>query len=113
MINGFQAVMETCQDVVVQTVCIFLHAQVAVTAYQPVDVVTRTVEVPVTRTVDVYVPKPVMREKIVEVPKLIPKYIEKVRPVASSQQQLRLPGCGYFGTNAQTYVEKAASYNVA
>lgn len=51
---------------------------VAVTAYQPVDVVTRTVEVPVTRTVDVYVPKPIMREKIVEVPKFIPKYIEKI-----------------------------------
>lgn len=56
--------------------CIFL--QLEVTAYQPVDVVTRTVEVPVTRTVDVYVPKPVIKEKIVEVPKLIPKYIEKV-----------------------------------
>ena len=52
--------------------------QVAVTAYQPVDVVTRTVEVPLTRTVDVFVPKPVVREKIVEVPKLVPKYIEKV-----------------------------------
>ncbi|XP_026193842.1 uncharacterized protein LOC34618539 [Cyclospora cayetanensis] len=51
---------------------------VAVTAYQPVDVVTRTVEVPVTRTVDVFVPKPVLREKIVEVPKLVPKYIEKI-----------------------------------
>ncbi|CDJ69143.1 inner membrane complex associated protein 4, putative [Eimeria necatrix] len=49
-----------------------------VTAYQPVDVVTRTVEVPVTRTVDVYVPKPVVREKVVEVPKLVPKYIEKI-----------------------------------
>ncbi|CDI75689.1 inner membrane complex associated protein 4, putative [Eimeria praecox] len=49
-----------------------------VTAYQPVDVVTRTVEVPVTRTVDVYVPKPVIKEKIVEVPKLVPKYIEKI-----------------------------------
>ncbi|CDJ53049.1 inner membrane complex associated protein 4, putative [Eimeria brunetti] len=49
-----------------------------VTAYQPVDIVTRTVEVPVTRTVDVYVPKPVIKEKIVEVPKLVPKYIEKI-----------------------------------
>ncbi|KAL8272918.1 hypothetical protein Esti_003149 [Eimeria stiedai] len=49
-----------------------------VTAYQPVDVVTRTVEVPVTRTVDVYVPKPVVREKIVEVPKIVPRYIEKI-----------------------------------
>lgn len=52
--------------------------QLEVKAYQPVDIVTRTVEVPVTRTVDVYVPKPVVREKIVQVPKLVPKYIEKV-----------------------------------
>ncbi|KAL8450647.1 hypothetical protein Emag_003130 [Eimeria magna] len=52
--------------------------QLEVTAYQPVDVVTRTVEVPVTRTVDVYVPKPVVREKIVEVPRIVPRYIEKI-----------------------------------
>lgn len=57
---------------------VLLRLQLEVTAYQPVDVVTRTVEVPVTRTVDVYVPKPVVREKVVEVPKLVPKYIEKV-----------------------------------
>ncbi|KAL8428673.1 hypothetical protein Efla_002936 [Eimeria flavescens] len=49
-----------------------------VTAYQPVDVVTRTVEVPVTRTVDVFVPKPVVREKIVEVPRIVPRYVEKI-----------------------------------
>ncbi|PFH35323.1 alveolin domain containing intermediate filament IMC5 [Besnoitia besnoiti] len=54
---------------------------VAVTAYRPVDVVTKTVEVPVTRTVDVLVPKPVIKEKIVEVPKFVPHYVEKILEV--------------------------------
>ncbi|KEP67393.1 UNVERIFIED_CONTAM: alveolin domain containing intermediate filament IMC5 [Hammondia hammondi] len=54
---------------------------VAVTAYRPVDVVTKTVEVPVTRTVDVLVPRPVIQEKIVEVPKFVPHYVEKILEV--------------------------------
>lgn len=54
---------------------------VAVTAYRPVDVVTKTVEVPITRTVDVLVPRPVIQEKIVEVPKFVPHYVEKILEV--------------------------------
>jgi len=51
---------------------------VAITAYQPIDTVTKTVEVPVIRTVDTYVPKVTVEEKIIEVPKYIPEYVEKV-----------------------------------
>ncbi|PHJ21502.1 alveolin domain containing intermediate filament imc5 [Cystoisospora suis] len=58
---------------------------VAVTAYRPVDVVTKTVEVPVTRTVDVLVPRPVIKEKIVEVPKIVPHYVEKIMEVPEIQ----------------------------
>lgn len=53
-------------------------SQVAITAYQPVDTVVKTVEVPVVRTVETYVPKVVVEEKIVEVPKFVPEYVEKV-----------------------------------
>ncbi|CDJ35713.1 membrane skeletal protein IMC1, putative [Eimeria mitis] len=51
---------------------------VAITAYQPVDTVVKTVEVPVVRTVETYVPKVVVEEKIVEVPKFVPEYVEKI-----------------------------------
>ncbi|KYO03159.1 putative inner membrane complex protein 1a [Plasmodium gaboni] len=51
---------------------------VAITAYQPVDIVTRTVEVPFVRTIETTVPKIVYEEKIKEVPRYISKYIEKV-----------------------------------
>lgn len=56
-----------------------LFGQVAITAYQPIDTVTKTVEVPVVRTVETYVPKVVVEEKIIEVPKYVPEYVEKVR----------------------------------
>ncbi|KEP63748.1 UNVERIFIED_CONTAM: alveolin domain containing intermediate filament IMC1 [Hammondia hammondi] len=58
---------------------------VAITAYQPIDTVTKTVEVPVVRTVETYVPKVVVEEKIVEVPKYIPEYVEKVVEVPEVQ----------------------------
>lgn len=51
---------------------------VAITAYQPIDTVTKTVEVPVVRTVETYVPKVVVEEKIIKVPKYVPEYVEKV-----------------------------------
>ncbi|KAL8272990.1 hypothetical protein Esti_003043 [Eimeria stiedai] len=51
---------------------------VAITAYQPVDTVVKTVEVPVVRTIETYVPKVVVEEKIVEVPKFVPEYVEKI-----------------------------------
>ncbi|OEH75795.1 uncharacterized protein LOC34622967 [Cyclospora cayetanensis] len=51
---------------------------VAITAYQPVDTVVKTVEVPVVRTIETYVPKVVIEEKIVEVPKFVPEYVEKI-----------------------------------
>ncbi|SOV73847.1 inner membrane complex protein 1a, putative [Plasmodium sp. gorilla clade G3] len=51
---------------------------VAITAYQPVDIVTRTVEVPFVRTIETTVPKIVYEEKIKEVPRYIAKYVEKV-----------------------------------
>ncbi|CBZ53391.1 hypothetical protein NCLIV_031780 [Neospora caninum Liverpool] len=58
---------------------------VAITAYQPIDTVTKTVEVPVVRTVETYVPKVVVEEKIVEVPKYVPEYVEKVVEVPEVQ----------------------------
>ncbi|SCP04342.1 inner membrane complex protein 1a, putative [Plasmodium ovale] len=51
---------------------------VAITAYQPVDVVTRTVEVPFVRTIETTVPKITYENKIREVPKYYSKIIEKV-----------------------------------
>lgn len=66
-------------------VCFF--TQVAITAYQPIDTVTKTVEVPVVRTVETYVPKVVVEEKIIKVPKYVPEYVEKV----SRQQYLSHP----------------------
>lgn len=54
--------------------------QVAITAYQPVDTVVKTVEVPVVRTIETYVPKVVIEEKVIQVPKLVPEYVEKVKP---------------------------------
>ncbi|PHJ24757.1 membrane skeletal protein [Cystoisospora suis] len=58
---------------------------VAITAYQPIDTVTKTVEVPVVRTVETYVPKVVVEEKIIEVPKYVPEYVEKVVEVPEVQ----------------------------
>ena len=57
---------------------LFVYSQVAITAYQPVDTIVKTVEVPVVRTIETYVPKVVVEEKIVEVPKFVPEYVEKV-----------------------------------
>ncbi|SBT79437.1 inner membrane complex protein 1a, putative [Plasmodium malariae] len=51
---------------------------VAITAYQPVDIVTRTVEVPFVRTIETTVPKITYESKIREVPKYYSKIIEKV-----------------------------------
>ncbi|VWU52469.1 Inner membrane complex protein, putative [Hepatocystis sp. ex Piliocolobus tephrosceles] len=51
---------------------------VAITAYQPVDVVTKTVEVPCLRTIETQIPKITYEDKIVEVPKYETKYVEKV-----------------------------------
>ncbi|KJP85221.1 hypothetical protein AK88_05148 [Plasmodium fragile] len=51
---------------------------VAITAYQPVDIVTRTVEVPFVRTIETMVPKITYESKIREVPKYYSKIVEKV-----------------------------------
>ncbi|ANQ07836.1 Membrane skeletal protein [Plasmodium coatneyi] len=51
---------------------------VAITAYQPVDVVTRTVEVPFVRTIETMVPKITYESKIREVPKYYSKIVEKI-----------------------------------
>ncbi|EUD65726.1 hypothetical protein C922_03974 [Plasmodium inui San Antonio 1] len=51
---------------------------VAVTAYQPVDIVTRTVEVPFVRTIETTVPKITYENKIREVPKYYSKIVEKI-----------------------------------
>ncbi|CRG99588.1 inner membrane complex protein 1c, putative [Plasmodium relictum] len=51
---------------------------VALTAYQPVDVVTKTVEVPVIKTVEKIVPKTILQEKIVHVPKSVTHVVEKI-----------------------------------
>lgn len=51
---------------------------VALTAYQPVDVVTKTVEVPVIKTVEKIVPKTILQEKIVHVPKNVTHVVEKI-----------------------------------
>ncbi|CRG99887.1 inner membrane complex protein 1a, putative [Plasmodium relictum] len=51
---------------------------VAITAYQPVDVVTRTVEVPFVRTIETAIPKITYENKIKEVPKYYSKIVEKV-----------------------------------
>lgn len=51
---------------------------VALTAYQPVDVVTKTVEVPIIKTVEKYVPKTIIQEKIIHVPKNVTHIVEKI-----------------------------------
>ncbi|SCL98566.1 inner membrane complex protein 1a, putative [Plasmodium chabaudi chabaudi] len=51
---------------------------VAITAYQPVDIVTKTVEVPFVRTIETIVPKITYESKIREVPKYYSKFVEKV-----------------------------------
>lgn len=51
---------------------------VALTAYQPVDIVTKTVEVPVIKTVEKVVPKTIIQEKIVHVPKNVTHIVEKI-----------------------------------
>lgn len=51
---------------------------VALTAYQPVDIVTKTVEVPVIKTVEKIVPKTIIQEKIVHVPKNVTHIVEKI-----------------------------------
>ena len=64
-----------------------MNLQVAITAYQPVDTVVKTVEVPVVRTIETYVPKVVVEEKIVEVPKFVPEYVEKVKQFSFNWSQ--------------------------
>lgn len=51
---------------------------VALTAYQPVDIVTKTVEVPVIKTIEKIVPKTIIQEKIVHVPKNVTHIVEKI-----------------------------------
>ncbi|SBT79103.1 inner membrane complex protein 1c, putative [Plasmodium malariae] len=51
---------------------------VALTAYQPVDVVTKTVEVPIIKTVEKFVPKTIIQEKIIHVPKNVTHVVEKI-----------------------------------
>ncbi|CCF72581.1 RAP1-interacting factor 1 [Babesia microti strain RI] len=51
---------------------------IAVTTYQPVDIVTKTVEVPVIKTVEKFVHKPVIQEKIVHVPREVTQIVEKI-----------------------------------
>lgn len=51
---------------------------VALTAYQPVDIVTKTVEVPVIKTVEKIVPKTIIQEKIIHVPKNVTHVVEKI-----------------------------------
>lgn len=51
---------------------------VALTAYQPVDIVTKTVEVPVIKTVEKIVPRTIIQEKIVHVPKNVTHIVEKI-----------------------------------
>ncbi|CXH99437.1 inner membrane complex protein 1a [Plasmodium berghei] len=51
---------------------------VAITAYQPVDTVTKTVEVPFVRTIETIIPKITYESKIREVPKYYSKFVEKV-----------------------------------
>ncbi|KEG01131.1 inner membrane complex protein 1a, putative [Plasmodium vinckei vinckei] len=51
---------------------------VAITAYQPVDIVTKTVEVPFVRTIETIIPKITYESKIREVPKYYSKFVEKV-----------------------------------
>lgn len=51
---------------------------VAVTTYQPVDTVTKTVEIPVVKTVEKIVTKPVIQERIIKVPREVPQIVEKV-----------------------------------
>lgn len=51
---------------------------VALTVYQPVDVVTKTVEVPVIKTVEKIVPKTIIQEKIIHVPKNVAHIVEKI-----------------------------------
>lgn len=51
---------------------------VAVTAYQPIDTITKTVEVPVIRTVEKYVPKIEVEKKIIEVPRYVEEYVDKI-----------------------------------
>ncbi|KAF8821640.1 alveolin domain containing intermediate filament IMC11, partial [Cardiosporidium cionae] len=71
---------------------------VPVTAYQPVDTVTRTVEIPVIKTINKVVPKVVVEEKIVEVPKLTPCYVEKfieVPEVKTVEREVLVPEVHY------------------
>ncbi|CDU16429.1 inner membrane complex protein 1a, putative [Plasmodium yoelii] len=51
---------------------------VAITAYQPVDTITKTVEVPFVRTIETIIPKITYENKIREVPKYYSKFVEKV-----------------------------------
>ncbi|KAK1442818.1 hypothetical protein BgAZ_303360 [Babesia gibsoni] len=51
---------------------------VAVTTYQPVDTVTKTIEVPVVKTVERIVHKPVIQERVIQVPREVPQVVEKV-----------------------------------
>ncbi|KAF8822516.1 alveolin domain containing intermediate filament IMC1 [Cardiosporidium cionae] len=51
---------------------------VPIPAYQPVDTVTKTVEVPVVQARERYVPKMIIEEKIVEEPKYIYERVEKI-----------------------------------
>ncbi|GIX64356.1 29-kDa cytoplasmic protein [Babesia caballi] len=51
---------------------------VAVTTYQPIDTITKTIEVPVVKTVERIVPKPVIQERVIQVPREVPQVVEKV-----------------------------------
>lgn len=63
---------------------------VAVTAYQPIDTVVKTVEVPVIRTVETYVPKTTVEKKIIEVPKYVHEYVDKIVEVPEVQVQEKI-----------------------
>ncbi|GFE54714.1 29-kDa cytoplasmic protein [Babesia ovis] len=51
---------------------------VAVTTYQPVDTVTKTIEIPVVKTVERIVPKPIIQERVIQVPREVTQVVEKV-----------------------------------
>ncbi|BAM42369.1 uncharacterized protein TOT_040000736 [Theileria orientalis strain Shintoku] len=51
---------------------------VAVTTYQPVDTITKTVEIPVIKTVERIVHKPVIQERVIHVPREVTQIVEKV-----------------------------------
>ncbi|XP_952840.1 uncharacterized protein TA09355 [Theileria annulata] len=51
---------------------------VAVTTYQPVDTITKTIEIPVIKTVERVVAKPVIKERVIHVPREVTQIVEKV-----------------------------------